>query len=78
MDLRLSAADEAFRAEARDWLTTKLAGAYADIRGRGGPGDEHSLFPERLAWSRSWAGPAGSGSPGPPSTGAGGCPSSSR
>ncbi|MBM3693463.1 MAG: acyl-CoA dehydrogenase [Actinobacteria bacterium] len=52
MDLRLSAADEAFRAEARDWLTTKLAGEYADIRGRGGPGDEHSLFPERLAWEQ--------------------------
>jgi alkylation response protein AidB-like acyl-CoA dehydrogenase len=52
MDLRLSAADEAFRAEARDWLTTKLAGEYAHIRGRGGPGDEHSLFPERLAWEQ--------------------------
>jgi alkylation response protein AidB-like acyl-CoA dehydrogenase len=52
MDLRLSAADEAFRAEARDWLTTKLACAYADFRGRGGPGDEHSLFPERLAWEQ--------------------------
>jgi alkylation response protein AidB-like acyl-CoA dehydrogenase len=52
MDLRFSAADEAFRHEARDWLTEKLAGDFAAVRGRGGPGDEHSLFDERLAWER--------------------------
>jgi len=52
MDLRFSAEDEAFRAEARAWLTTQLEGDYADVRGRGGPGDEHSLFEERLAWEQ--------------------------
>ncbi|HEX7521024.1 MAG TPA: acyl-CoA dehydrogenase family protein [Acidimicrobiia bacterium] len=52
MDLRFSDADEAFRREARDWLTEKLTGDFAAVRGRGGPGDEHSLFDERLAWEQ--------------------------
>ena len=52
MDLRFSAEDEAFRAEARQWLTAELEGPYAAIRGRGGPGDEHSLFDERLEWEQ--------------------------
>jgi len=52
MDLRFSAEDEAFRAEARAWLTGMLETTYADVRGRGGPGDEHSLFEERLAWEQ--------------------------
>ena len=53
MDLRFSAEDEAFREEARAWLTEKLQGEFAVVRGRGGPGDEHSLFDERLAWERA-------------------------
>jgi len=53
MDLRFSAEDEAFRAEARSWLTTMLEGEFAVVRGRGGPGDEHSLFEERLAWEQA-------------------------
>jgi alkylation response protein AidB-like acyl-CoA dehydrogenase len=53
MDLRFSAEDEAFRAEAREWLTTMLEGEFAVVRGRGGPGDEHALFEERLAWERA-------------------------
>ncbi len=52
MDLRFSDADEAFRREARDWLTEELTGDFAAVRGRGGPGDEHSLFDERLAWEQ--------------------------
>jgi len=52
MDLRFSAADEAFRAEARAWLTEALDGEFAVVRGRGGPGDEHSLFEERWAWEQ--------------------------
>ena len=52
MDLRFSDEDEAFRAEAWAWLTTQLAGGFAGVRGRGGPGDEHALFDERLAWER--------------------------
>jgi alkylation response protein AidB-like acyl-CoA dehydrogenase len=53
VDLRFSAADEEFRAEARDWLTTALDGEFAVVRGRGGPGDEHALFEERWAFERA-------------------------
>ncbi len=53
MDLRFSAEDEAFRQEARVWLTDKLTGEFAALRGRGGPGDEHALFEERHAWERA-------------------------
>ncbi len=53
MDLYFSAEDENFRAEAREWLTHALEGEFAGVRGRGGPGDEHALFEERLAWERA-------------------------
>ena len=53
MDLRYSAEDDSFRAEAREWLTDQLTGEFAIVRGRGGPGDEHALFEERLAWERA-------------------------
>jgi len=53
VDLRYSAEDDSFRAEAREWLTDQLTGEFAIVRGRGGPGDEHSLFDERLAWERA-------------------------
>ena len=53
MDLRFSDEDEAFRAEARAWLTEQLEGDFAGVRGRGGMGDEHSLFDERLAWEQA-------------------------
>ncbi len=52
MDLHFSADDEAFRAEARAWLNNALTGEFAVVRGRGGPGDEHSLFEERWAWEQ--------------------------
>ncbi len=50
MDLSFSDADEGFRADARAWLTDALDGPFAAVRGRGGPGDEHALYEERLAW----------------------------
>jgi alkylation response protein AidB-like acyl-CoA dehydrogenase len=53
VDLRFSDEDERFRREARDWLTGALAGEFAVVRGRGGPGDEHALFDERYAWERA-------------------------
>jgi len=53
VDLRYSSEDELFRAEAREWLTDQLTGEFASVRGRGGPGDEHALFEERLAWERA-------------------------
>ena len=53
MELRFSAEDETFRRDARAWLTDRLAGEFASVRGRGGPGDEHQLFDERAAWERA-------------------------
>lgn len=52
MDLRFSDEDEAFRAEARAWLTEQLDGDFGGVKGRGGPGDEHALFDERLEWEQ--------------------------
>ncbi len=52
MDLSFSAEDECFRAEVRDWLETNLSGEFSVVRGRGGPGDEHALPEERMAWER--------------------------
>ena len=55
MDLHFSPADEAFRAEVRDWLLTALEGEFKLVRGRGGPGDEEALFDERVAWEQHLA-----------------------
>jgi alkylation response protein AidB-like acyl-CoA dehydrogenase len=56
MDLRFTAEEEAFRREARDWLTTRLEGEFAHLRGRGGPGDEdESALDDRRAFQRALA-----------------------
>lgn len=52
MQLRFSDEDEAFRREVQAWLDANLAGAFAVLRGRGGPGDEHAYIEERRAWER--------------------------
>ena len=52
MNARFSAADEAFRREIAGWLEENLRGEFEVVRGRGGPGDEHSVFEERHAWER--------------------------
>jgi alkylation response protein AidB-like acyl-CoA dehydrogenase len=52
VDLRFTPAQEAFRADARAWLTDRLDGRFAKVRGRGGPGDEHELFEERSEWEQ--------------------------
>ena len=52
MQLRFSDLDEAFRREAADWLATNLAGEFAILRGRGGPGDENAFVEERKRWER--------------------------
>ena len=52
VDLRERAEDRTFRAEIRGFLDDGLQGEFAVLRGRGGPGDEHALFDERLAWER--------------------------
>lgn len=48
-------ADEVFARSVRAWLDENLAGDFADLRGRGGPGSEHEFFAERLAWDRHLA-----------------------
>ena len=52
MDLRFTPEEDAFRKEIRAYLDDLLHGEFAAIRGRGGPGDEHVFFDERLAWER--------------------------
>jgi alkylation response protein AidB-like acyl-CoA dehydrogenase len=44
--------EEDFRAEVRGWLAANLAGEFAELVGRGGPGREHEFVEERLAWER--------------------------
>ncbi|MEU9161232.1 acyl-CoA dehydrogenase family protein [Streptomyces sp. NPDC048424] len=46
---------EEFRTEVRSWLRAHLAGEFATLKGRGGPGREHEAFAERLAWERHMA-----------------------
>ena len=55
MKIGFSSADEAFREEIASWLTRHLQGAFAALRFRGGPGDEHSFPAERKAWERELA-----------------------
>jgi len=52
MDLRFTPEEDAFRKEIRAYLDELLHAEFAEIRGRGGPGDEHVFFDERLAWER--------------------------
>ena len=52
MNTRFSDEDEAFRREVSDWLENELSGDFREVRGRGGPGDEHSMLEERRAWER--------------------------
>lgn len=51
MDLRFSAADLAFAAEVRDWLSKHLTGRFADLTGRGGSGNDE-FYELRLEWER--------------------------
>ena len=52
MDLGYGVELDAFRDQARTWLEANLAGRFADLRGRGGPGDDEALVEERRAWER--------------------------
>jgi alkylation response protein AidB-like acyl-CoA dehydrogenase len=55
VDLRFTDEEEAFRERVRRWLDQHLAGDFALLRGRGGPGDEHAHFELRRAWERHLA-----------------------
>ena len=48
----MSDPDSAFRAEVRSWLVANLSGDLAGLVSKGGPGREHELIEERLAWER--------------------------
>jgi alkylation response protein AidB-like acyl-CoA dehydrogenase len=52
VDLTYSDADQAFRAEVRDWLEEHLTGEWASLRGLGGPGRDHEAHDGRVAWNR--------------------------
>src|SRR3954452_20336313 len=52
MDLRFTPEEDAFRKDVRAYLDELLHGDFAVIRGRGGPGDEHSFYDERREWER--------------------------
>jgi len=47
--------EETFRREVREWLSANLTGAFAELRGLGGPGREHEAFDLRVAWDRHLA-----------------------
>ena len=55
MQLGDSHADAAFRDEIRTWMHEHLTGEFAQLRFRGGPGDEHMFVEERMAWERELA-----------------------
>jgi acyl-CoA dehydrogenase len=52
MDLSFTPDEQRFRKEVRAYLDDLLHGPFAEVRGRGGPGDEHACFEERHAWER--------------------------
>ena len=55
MKLGFTEKDEAFRASIADWLKQHLSGEFEQIRFRGGPGDEHMFFEQRVAWEKKLA-----------------------
>ena len=55
MKLQFSPEDEQFRAEIAAWLADNLVGEFAQLKFRGGPGDEHMFPEERKAWERKLA-----------------------
>lgn len=44
--------DDQFRALVRGWLHDHVVGEYAELRGRGGPGDEDVGFDIRVRWEK--------------------------
>ena len=53
MHLELNKKEEAFRNEARAWLSEQLDGKFAKLKGRGGPGDEHHEVQGRIEWTKA-------------------------
>lgn len=55
MQLSFSPEDEQFREEVASWLRLNLVGEFAQLKFRGGPGDEHMFPQERLQWEQKLA-----------------------
>ena len=55
MHLNSTPEDEEFRAEVAQWLRAHLAGDFAVLENRGGPGDEEAYPELRKAWERELA-----------------------
>ncbi|WP_419834373.1 acyl-CoA dehydrogenase family protein [Endozoicomonas atrinae] len=55
MKISFSPEDEQFRAEVATWLKENLTGEFAQLRFRGGPGDEHMFPEERKKWEQHMA-----------------------
>ncbi|MEE9415996.1 MAG: acyl-CoA dehydrogenase family protein [Acidimicrobiales bacterium] len=55
MDFRLSTEELAFRDEVRTWLEEHLVGEFADLRGRGGVGQEDIPIELLMAWEQELA-----------------------
>lgn len=55
MKLTFSPQDEQFRSEIAGWLQANLVGEFAQLKFRGGPGDEHMFPEERKRWEQKLA-----------------------
>jgi alkylation response protein AidB-like acyl-CoA dehydrogenase len=55
MKLTFNAEDERFRDEIAQWLKANLQGKFAQLKFRGGPGDEHMFPAERKLWEQRLA-----------------------
>ena len=55
MKLTFNVEDERFRAEIAQWLEANLQGEFAQLKFRGGPGDEHMFPAERKRWEQRLA-----------------------
>jgi alkylation response protein AidB-like acyl-CoA dehydrogenase len=53
--VQVSAQDEEFRRDIRQWLSDNLTGRFAALAGAGGPGREHEAHAGRVAWNRHLA-----------------------
>ncbi len=51
-DVEVTDDDEQFRRDVTRWLAEHVVGEYAELRGRGGPGDEDFGFDARVRWER--------------------------
>ena len=51
-DVELSDDPAQFRADVAEWLAAHVVGEYAELKGRGGPGDEDIGFDVRVAWEQ--------------------------